>query len=129
MKPISGDCASWMYGFTSYGMFGLELEGFGNWAALCRWFLRSFCHRRGIQSRVTPAPLYCLRLALYFFWLNHLPPFLSYLEIRGVSCLLGRFGRINLRLGKVAQYFDFEISGVLIKIFQRHKLDYCYTIE
>jgi len=43
------------------------------------WILRSFCHRTGKRSRLTPAPLYRLRLALSFLWLKHPPPFFSYL--------------------------------------------------
>lgn len=34
---------------------------------LRRWLLRSFCHRTGKRSRVTPAPLYRLRLAISLF--------------------------------------------------------------
>jgi hypothetical protein len=48
-------------------------------ASLCRWLLHAFCHRTGKRSRETPAPLYRLRLALYFLWLNHPPPFFSFL--------------------------------------------------
>ena len=43
------------------------------------WLLRSFCHRTGKRSRVTPAPLYRLRLAISLFWFFHPPPFLSFL--------------------------------------------------
>jgi hypothetical protein len=45
--------------------------------ALRNWLLRTFCHRTGKRSRITPAPLYRLRLALHFLWLSHPPPFLS----------------------------------------------------
>jgi hypothetical protein len=43
------------------------------------WLLNTFCPRTGQRSRITPAPLYRLRLALALFWLFHPPPFLSYL--------------------------------------------------
>ncbi len=43
------------------------------------WLLCSFCHRTGKRSRNTSAPLYRLRMALSSFWLNHPPPFSSYL--------------------------------------------------
>lgn len=46
---------------------------------LCAWLLLTFCHRTGKRSRVTPAPLYRLRIALSFLWLFHPPPFFSYL--------------------------------------------------
>ena len=46
---------------------------------LCSWLLRTFCHRTGKRSRVTPAPLYRLRIALTFLWLFHPPPFFSHL--------------------------------------------------
>lgn len=44
---------------------------------LRNWLLRTFCHRTGKRSRVTPAPLYRLRLAISLFWFSHPPPFLS----------------------------------------------------
>ena len=43
------------------------------------WLLYTFCHRTGKRSRVTPAPLYRLRLAFSHFWLRYPPPFLSFL--------------------------------------------------
>jgi len=46
---------------------------------LCVWLLRTFCHRTGKRSRMTPAPLYRLRISLSFLWLSHPPPFFSYL--------------------------------------------------
>ncbi len=46
---------------------------------LRNWLLRTFCHRNGKRSRVTPAPLYRLRFAISLFWLRHPPPFLSLL--------------------------------------------------
>jgi hypothetical protein len=46
---------------------------------LRRWLLRTFCHRTGERSRVTPAPLYRLRLAISLFWFSLPPPFLSFL--------------------------------------------------
>ena len=44
-----------------------------------KFLLRCFCHRTGKRSRLTPAPLYRLRLALSFLWLKYPPPFFSYL--------------------------------------------------
>lgn len=46
---------------------------------LCKWLLRSFCHRTGKRSRNTRAPLYRLRLAISIFWREFPPPFLDYL--------------------------------------------------
>lgn len=46
---------------------------------LATWILRTFCHRTGKRSRMTPAPLYRLRFALSLLWLSHPPPFLSLL--------------------------------------------------
>jgi len=43
------------------------------------WLLRTFCHRTGKRSRVTPAPLYRLRIALCFLWLTHPPTSFSFL--------------------------------------------------
>lgn len=43
------------------------------------WLLYTFCHRTEKRSRVTPAPLYRLRLAFSHFWLRYPPPFLSFL--------------------------------------------------
>lgn len=43
------------------------------------WLLRTFCHRTGKRSQITPAPLYRLRLALSLLWLSHPPPFFSFL--------------------------------------------------
>lgn len=48
-------------------------------ASLSSWLLRTFCHRTGKRSRKTPTPLYRLRFALSLLWLNHPPPFFSYL--------------------------------------------------
>lgn len=48
-------------------------------ASLSSWLLRAFCHRTGKRSRETPTPLYRLRFALSLLWLNHPPPFFSYL--------------------------------------------------
>ncbi len=47
--------------------------------SLRNWLLHTFCHRNGKRSRVTPAPLYRLRIAISHFWLRHPPPFLSFL--------------------------------------------------
>lgn len=47
--------------------------------SLSAWLLKTFCPRTGKRSRITPAPLYRLRIALAFLWLFHPPPFLSYL--------------------------------------------------
>ena len=46
---------------------------------LRNWLLFTFCHRTGKRSRITPAPLYRLRLAISLFWFSHPPPFLSFL--------------------------------------------------
>lgn len=43
------------------------------------WLFRTFCHRTGKRSQITPAPLYRLRLALSLLWLSHPPPFFSFL--------------------------------------------------
>jgi hypothetical protein len=48
-------------------------------ASLSSWLLQTFCHRTGKRSRETPTPLYRLRFALSLLWLNHPPPFFSYL--------------------------------------------------
>lgn len=48
-------------------------------ASLSFWLLHTFCPRTGQRSRMTPAPLYRLRIALAFLWLFHPPPFLSFL--------------------------------------------------
>lgn len=47
--------------------------------SISAWLLHTFCHRTGKRSRITPAPLYRLRIALAFLWLFHPPPFLSFL--------------------------------------------------
>ena len=47
--------------------------------SISAWLLHTFCPRTGQRSRITPAPLYRLRLALALFWLFHPPPFLSLL--------------------------------------------------
>jgi hypothetical protein len=47
--------------------------------SIATWLLNTFCPRTGQRSRMNPAPLYRLRLALALFWLFHPPPFLSYL--------------------------------------------------
>lgn len=47
--------------------------------SLATWLLQHFCPRTGQRSRVTPAPLYRLRIAFSFLWLFHPPPFFSYL--------------------------------------------------
>ena len=60
-----------------YGFLLSLLVPVFNW--LRTWLLRSFCHRTGKRSRLTPAPLYRLRSALSFLWLKHPPPFFSYL--------------------------------------------------
>jgi hypothetical protein len=50
-----------------------------NLKPLTSWLLRTFCHRTGKRSQLTPAPLYRLRIALCHLWLRHPPPFFSYL--------------------------------------------------
>lgn len=47
--------------------------------SIATWLLNTFCPRTGKRSRMTPAPLYRLRIALAFLWLFHPPPFFSYL--------------------------------------------------
>lgn len=47
--------------------------------SLADWCLKYFCPRTGKRSRITPTPLYRLRIAFSRLWLSHPPPFLSFL--------------------------------------------------
>jgi hypothetical protein len=54
-----------------------------DWALFRAWLFRSFCHRNGKWSQVTPAPLYRLRLACAKLWLYFRPLCLPPLLIPG----------------------------------------------